>query len=62
MTTQTLRSEPARARWEVALEAAEYHRPTRCPHCSSAEVCPMFDPDMILWLCTDCNAVFSERD
>jgi hypothetical protein len=36
--------------------------PTRCPHCSSGEVCFMFDDDMILWLCCDCQRVFPERD
>jgi DNA-directed RNA polymerase subunit RPC12/RpoP len=49
-------------RIEAAIRAAEYHRPTRCPRCSSDNVFPMFDPDMLLWGCADCGRPFVERD
>jgi transposase-like protein len=47
------------AQAEAALVACT---PTRCPHCGSGEVVFMFDPDMLLWLCCDCQRVFPERD
>jgi DNA-directed RNA polymerase subunit RPC12/RpoP len=49
-------------RIQAALCASEARRPTRCPRCGSAEICFMFDPDMLLWLCTDCGRSFAERD
>jgi hypothetical protein len=48
--------------WAIALAAAEACRPRHCPSCGSVEICPMFDPDLLLWGCTDCDDVFAERD
>lgn len=63
MTTLTRPSDPELDDRLARLEDyLEWSMPLRCPRCSSREICPMFDPDMLLWLCTDCGRPFCEAD
>lgn len=45
-----------------AIGAKRDRTPSRCPRCGSEEICPMFDDDMLLSLCTDCGRPFCEAD
>lgn len=50
------------ARIEAALVESLAGQPQRCGQCGSDDICPMFDPDMLLWQCSACGDVFAERD
>lgn len=49
-------------RVEAAILESLANQPTRCGQCGSEDIAPMFDPDLLLWQCTDCGDVFAERD
>lgn len=63
MTATIRRSEAEREeRIACALQTKRDRKPVCCPNCGSDELVHTFDPDGIIWACTDCPNVFCEAD